>query len=251
MTGAARGEPSVRKAADVAAAALRRRIILGELREGESLPPEDELLASLGVSKPTLRQAIRILESESLVSVRRGPRGGTYVSVPRIQTAAGYAATVLDYRRATTSDLFEAAAALEGPCVAMLARSRTGAQLDRLRIAVDEEATAVGDPPRLLLLESDFHRLLIELAGNATLRVLCEMVRTVIDAATVKYLATTRPAVHGPAVTAGARTHRRVVDLIERRDAEAAEALWRKHIRETAVQVRGSGGADRVLDILG
>ena len=251
MTGAAHGEPSVRKAADVAAAALRRRIILGELREGESLPPEDELLAALGVSRPTLRQAIRILESESLVSVRRGPRGGTQVSVPRIQTAAGYAATVLEYRRATTSDLFEAAAALEGPCVAMLARSRTVAQLDRLRIAVDAEATAVNDPPRLLLLESDFHRLLIELAGNATLRVLCEMVRTVIDAATVKYLAATRPAVHGPAVTAGARTHRRVVDLIERRDADAAEALWRKHIRETAVQVRGSGAADRVLDILG
>ena len=65
-------EQSGRKAADVVAAALRRRIILGELQEGEALPPET---ADLGVSKPTLRQAIRILESESLVSVRRGSRG--------------------------------------------------------------------------------------------------------------------------------------------------------------------------------
>ena len=96
------------KAADVAAAALRRRIILGELQEGDALPHEDVLLDDLGVSKPTLRQAIRILESESLVTVRLGSRGGIHVSVPRIETAAGYAATVLEYRGTTTSDLFSA-----------------------------------------------------------------------------------------------------------------------------------------------
>ncbi|MBE1551938.1 DNA-binding FadR family transcriptional regulator [Mycobacterium sp. OAS707] len=236
------------KAADVVATALRRRIILGELEEGDSLPPESELLADLGVSKPTLRQAIRILESESLVSVRRGPRGGVHVSVPKVETAAGYAATVLEYRRATTADLFAAAAALEGPCVAMLARSHTVDQLQRLRAAVAAEAEAVGDPQRLLALENDFHRLLIECAGNATLRVLCEMVRVVIDAATSRYMSVTRPAVHGPALAAGARTHRRVVDLIERGDFAAAETLWRKHIRETAAQV--GGGAENLVDIL-
>lgn len=242
---------STRKAADVAATALRRQIILGRLKEGEALPPEEELLAELGVSKPTLRQAIRILESESLVSVRRGPRGGIHVSVPRIETAAGYAATVLEYRRATTADLFEAAAALEGPCVAMLARSRTSEQVATLRAAVAAEGEAVDDPRRLLALENDLHRLLVEYAGNSTLRVLCEMVRVVIDAATHRYVTSTRPAEHGPAVAAGARAHRRVVDLIERGDAEAAETLWRRHIRETANQVRRGGGAERVLDILG
>ena len=244
-------EQSGRKAADVAAAALRRKIILGELQEGEAFPPETELLADLGVSKPTLRQAIRILESESLVTVRRGSRGGIHVSVPRIETAAGYAATVLEYRRATTADLFGAAAALEGPCVALLARSHSADHLERLRSAVAAEAEASDDPARLLVLESDFHRLLIECAGNATLRVLCEMVRVVIDAATRRYMSVTRPAVHGPAVAAGARTHRRVVDLIERGDAEAAESLWRRHIRETAAQVRGGGDAEQVLDVLG
>ena len=154
-------EQSGRKAADIAAAALRRKIILGELQEGEAFPPETELLADLGVSKPTLRQAIRILESESLVTVRRGSRGGIHVSVPRIETAAGYAATVLEYRRATTADLFGAAAALEGPCVALLARSHSADHLERLRAAVAAEAEASDDPARLLVLESDFHRLLI------------------------------------------------------------------------------------------
>lgn len=239
------------KAADVAAAALRRKIILGELGEGASFPRESELLAELGVSKPTLRQAIRILESESLVTVRRGAHGGIHVSVPRVETAAGYAATVLAYRQASTADLFEAAAALEGPCIAMLARSRTADQLRRLREAVQAEAASIDDPQRLVLLESDFHRLLIECAGNSTLRVLCEMVRVVIDEATSRYMSATRRSEHGPAVAAGARTHRRVVDLIDRRDAAAAETLWRKHIRETAAQVRGGSAAEQVVDIRG
>lgn len=251
MTERARAHPSGRKAADVVAAALRRRVILGELREGDLLPPDETLLAELRVSKPTLRQAIRILESESLVTVRRGPRGGVRVSVPRVETAAGYVATVLGYRRATTSDLFEAAAALEGPWAAMVARSRTADQLRRLRAAVASEAEAAADAQQLLARENDFHRLLIECTGNGTLMVLCEMVRVVIDEVTARYLAATRPEVHEPMLAVGTRTHGRVVDLIERRDAEAAEALWRRHIRDTAASIGRIGGAERVVDVLG
>ncbi len=59
---------AVPKAAEVVVGTLRRRIILGLLAEGDVLPSEDDLLVELGVSKPTLRQAIRILESESLVT---------------------------------------------------------------------------------------------------------------------------------------------------------------------------------------
>jgi len=72
MTEPAGRRTAVPKAAEVAVAALRRRIILGRLGEGDVLPSEDDLMAELGVSKPTLRQAIRILESESLVTVRSG-----------------------------------------------------------------------------------------------------------------------------------------------------------------------------------
>lgn len=242
--------PTVPKAAEVAVAALRRRIILGLLAEGDALPSEENLLVELGVSRPTLRQAIRILESESLVTVRRGAHGGIQVSVPRVETAAGYAATVLEFRGATTADLFEAAVALEGPCAAMLARRRTPAQLEQLRTAAAAD-TAITDAHLLLERENDFHRMVIEFAGNATLQVLCAIVREIIDAATSRYLIRTRPDVHGPAVAAGSRVHRRFVGLIESRDAEAAQSLWSKHIRATAARVRDAGGADRVIDIFG
>jgi len=132
----------------------------------------------------------------------------------------------------------------------MLARTRTPSQLDRLRAAATAELS-VSDSQLLLQRENDFHRMVIEFAGNATLRALCAMVREIIDAATSRYVARTRPEVHGPAVAAGARVHSRFVDLVEGRAAEAAEALWRKHIRATAVRIRDAGGVERIVDVFG
>ena len=73
----------VPKAASLVAASLRRRIVLGDLGEGDALPNETELMRFYEVSRPTLREALRILETESLISVKRGARGGARVVRPR------------------------------------------------------------------------------------------------------------------------------------------------------------------------
>ena len=66
----------VPKTAELVATQLRNQIVRGDLREGDALPPEAALMAQFGVSRPTLREAFRVLESEALISVRRGARGG-------------------------------------------------------------------------------------------------------------------------------------------------------------------------------
>jgi DNA-binding FadR family transcriptional regulator len=240
------------RAATVIAGQLRRLIIRGELAEGEVLPSESELLEQFGVSRPTLREAIRVLESESLVVVKRGSRGGIEVSVPRVETAAHYAGLVLEYRHATTADVFAAAAAIEAPCVAILARTRTADDLKRLRASVDGERTARDNPRRLLEHQNEFHRMVIDMAGNQTLRVLSDVVRHIIEIATQRYV--TDPALggpeKGPAASTATRTHGKLVDLIAAKDAAAAEALWRKHILETSARLRAAGVADSVLDLL-
>src|SRR5437667_12177500 len=68
--------PDLQKAAEVIAEHLRRDIATGALREGDALPPEGELLSHFGVSRPTLRSALRILEAESLLTITRGKEGG-------------------------------------------------------------------------------------------------------------------------------------------------------------------------------
>jgi DNA-binding FadR family transcriptional regulator len=242
----------VDRAAVVIARQLRRRIIRGELREGDGLPTETELLSQFRVSRPTLREAIRVLESESLVVVKRGSRGGIEVSVPRVEKAAHYAGLLLEYRQATTADVFVAAAAIEGPCVAMLARHRTAQDLKILRAAVDSERGVDEDEVDLLEHQNDFHRLLIDLAANQTLMVLSDVLRHIIEVATRRYVSDSalRGSDRSSAARKATRTHQKVVDLIAEKDASGAETLWRKHILATSTQLRASGIADSVVDLL-
>src|ERR1700728_931907 len=109
------------KMADRVATVLRRMFIRGEITEGTMLPPEAELMERFGVSRPTLREAIRVLESESLITVRRGAKGGARVRPPDREVAARYAAFTLEYRGATVRDVYDARTALEVPSVGKLA----------------------------------------------------------------------------------------------------------------------------------
>src|ERR1700727_1111947 len=129
----------VPKAAELVAAALRRQIISGELAEGDALPPESALMTQFGVSRPTLREAFRVLESENLITIRRGARGGARVHPPGREVAARYAAFTLEDRGVTLRDVYDARPALEGPSVGKLALDPTPNDLAALADALDRQ----------------------------------------------------------------------------------------------------------------
>jgi GntR family transcriptional regulator, transcriptional repressor for pyruvate dehydrogenase complex len=85
------------------AARIRGQIVRGELKEGDRLPSEIELMERFGVSRPTLREAFRILEAEDLISVKRGSRGGARVTQPSLSVAARYVGLLLQLQGATTA----------------------------------------------------------------------------------------------------------------------------------------------------
>src|SRR5438105_15059508 len=145
----------VPKTAELVAAHLRRQIVRGDLKEGDALPPETVLMEQFGVSRPTLREAFRVLESEALITVRRGSRGGARVHVPNGDVAARYAGLVLQYRGATLADVLEARLIVEPPCAAQLAARRTAADLRRLRAAADEADAVIDDPLRSIELQQE------------------------------------------------------------------------------------------------
>jgi GntR family transcriptional repressor for pyruvate dehydrogenase complex len=82
-----------------------RETILRDLSDGKPLGSEDELVVRFGVSRPTLRQAIRMLQAEGLVTVRRGLHGGMFVRVPTTDTVARSMSALLRHRGATFADL--------------------------------------------------------------------------------------------------------------------------------------------------
>jgi DNA-binding FadR family transcriptional regulator len=245
-------EVRVPKTAELVAAHLRRRIVRGELKEGDALPPETALMEQFGVSRPTLREAFRVLESEGLISVRRGARGGARVHVPNGDVAARYAALVLEYRGATLADVYQARSIIEPHCARLLAQRRTQADLKVLWRAAEEGEAALDDPNRLIRIHTEFHALLVDLAGNETLKVLTGMLRHIVDLANWSRVAedlgtpSVRRATHK-----GARAHRRVVEFIEAKDPDEAEAMWRKHLVEADQYLLDAPNAKTVIDLLG
>jgi len=225
----------VPKAAELVASSLRRQIISGELREGDALPSEAALMKQFKVSRPTLREAYRILESESLIHVRRGARGGAMVQLPNGDVAARYAGYVLEYRGTTMSDVYLARAELEPPLARMMAARATKRDLKRLQAVLDAGDAATGDPELFVQRDIDFHLAVAQFAGNETMRVMLDMLYHIVMTARRRYVAEGK-AEGGERLLAEhravQRTHQRLLDLVKDGDVEGAQTWWRRHLDE-------------------
>lgn len=241
----------VPKMAELVARNLRRQIVRGELAEGDALPSEAALMQQFGVSRPTLREAFRVLESESLITVRRGAHGGARVHVPNGDVAARYAALVLEHRAASLRDVYEARSVLEPACVASLARTRTRADLAVLRDALESSREVSNDHVRQMQEQSRFHGLLVEMTGNQTMILLSGMLRYIVDVANIDQARNDVGTPTGErAMRKGFRAHERLVDLLEAREGAAAEQLWRKHLMEADEYLLDGTSALTVLDLV-
>jgi len=257
LTGTGHGRPfgqriRVPKTAELVAAELRRKIVRGELAEGDALPSEAALMAEFAVSRPTLREAFRVLESESLISIRRGARGGARVQLPNGNVAASYAGLVLEYRGTTLQDLYDARTLIEAPCAALLAQRRTEEDLVRLRGEVARAERLMDDPQAFIRAHMEFHALVVELAGNETMAVLNGMVRHIIELANWSHVdldAGSQENVR--ANKRGFRAHVRLVELVTARQDTEAEALWRVHLQEAENYLLMNKSMTTVLDLLG
>ncbi len=243
-----RGHERVRvpKTAELVATQIRRQIIRGELQEGDALLPESELMREFGVSRPTLREAFRILESESLISVTRGSRGGARVHAPDIQTAARYAGLILQYGQVTLEDVQSARTIIEPPAARMLAERRDKASCDALRELIDQEKSATDDGPAFAELSTRFHELLMERAGNQTLALLVSMLHDIVERHAEWSL---HQYMSERSLKKSIRSQEKLIELIEAGEAEAAENHWRNHIHAAAAAILDKAGRKSVVEL--
>jgi DNA-binding FadR family transcriptional regulator len=243
----------VPKAAELLAARIRGQIIRSELKEGDALPAESELMERFGVSRPTLREAIRVLEMESLLRMRRGSRGGALVTAPDPQVAARAVGVLLQLRGVSLQDIYEARMMIEPMAARRIAEARDAtAAINDLRGRNDAARESIRDfrefPHRSWL----FHRGLVEATGNQTLTVLIQTIADIIELQlTRRYSRPMGPAEVEEQVRLNLKSVRaddKLIKLLESQDADGAEAYWTKHLTAAGATVLGDD-ADKVIDL--
>lgn len=210
---------------------VRRAIQLGRFGVGDKLPPERELSQQLGVSRTTVREAMRVLQGEGLVEVRRGRSGGAIVS--------GATPSRSEIRRLLRQRLAELEAVIDyrlivEPAAARLAaQRRTDEDLGALRDLVEEMsavATAARDsdtspPSRFFALDSRYHHRIAETTGNPML------VRAVDEARSALFAPV--GSVFGELHRDANALHEDILEAIVAQDEVAAERAMAAHVRTT------------------
>ncbi|WP_255360438.1 FadR/GntR family transcriptional regulator [Frankia sp. EI5c] len=222
---------------------LRRRIVRGELRAGETLPSEIHLMEQFKVSRPTLREAFRILEAESLIGVRRGSRGGAQVLEPDPAVAARHIGLLLQMQGTTIQDVYEARMVTEPACAGLLAKVRTEQDLtdlrdvvERLRTLVEAGFEQVPDLATWSRSTYRFHELIMQRCGNRTLAiqgaVLAEIVDTHLQGALARGLRGSASVPERFQKTL--RSYKKLIQLVETQNSAGAEKHWRRHMEVAA-----------------
>ena len=229
------------KTGELIATHLRRQIVRGELRPGETLPAESQLMEQYGVSRPTLREAFRILEAETLISVRRGSRGGARVVAPDVAVAGRYVGLLLQIQGATINDVYEARMISEPPCARLLALHRTDDDLAKLtqvvtelKAEVDAKKPFVPDPYVWSSLTYRFHELILEGCGNQTMAIQGAVLQDIV----ATHLRT-KIAIRDDNDTAERfdrviRSYTKLIQHVKAGNAAAAEKHWRSHMEVAA-----------------
>jgi DNA-binding FadR family transcriptional regulator len=221
--------------AEGVAATIRTRILSGELRDGDLMPKQDELLEEFRVSRPSLRAALRILEAEGLVTVRRGQVGGARVHPPRPEGLAYFLAMLLQSTSVELSDVAEALHQLEPICAQLCAESAKEDPeiVRRLRQAHENTALVVDSPEEFTRAARAFHAEIVACCPNETLRVSAGAIVAVWSAHEGAWAHTGSGAKGFPnrrLRAAGLEAHERVVEAIERGDGPLAAGLYGKHL---------------------
>lgn len=233
---------NVPKSCDVLAERLRRQIVDGAYPPGAALPTERELVAATGLSRGSVREALRILEAQGLVRTRPGRYGGTVVAKPSHEMLGSHIHSFAKVHAVPLHALVEARQALEPMIAYLAAKNRTAEDLAELQaISARLDAAAVDDVPRFLEENARWHSALAAASHNDLLRAFTASISTLMlevsrienfAAQDVRQLVT--------------NAHRRILQAIVAQDAETARRRSERdveaYVQHLAAALRTSAG---------
>ena len=245
--------PKRPKAAEVVAAELRRQIVTGRLKPGDKLHPENVLTTEFAISRPTLREALRLLESESLITISRGKHGGARVSSIDLSAAARQVGVFLQLERTTLQDVWLARTVIEPPAAALLAAQRNpDAFVDlEANIAAAREAAAQHDLIRYADLSAEFSLLITRHCGSKTIHLLASLIYDIIRRQHEHVTQRTSSKASVDALRQENIASRvKALALMRKGTPAAAERFWRAHLEHMRDLVMAAYKGPMTIDVL-
>jgi GntR family transcriptional repressor for pyruvate dehydrogenase complex len=234
------------RVAEIVASKLRDDILSGRLRAGDILPTQESLFQEFGVSPPALREAIHLLETDGLISVRRGNMGGAVVQLPSAERTAHMISMVLQTRAATPADVSGALLHLEPICAGMCAarEDRATEVVPQLQAEIDIQTANFGDVAQYVRNARRFHEVLVARCGNEPMILLIGSLELIWS--------THESQVWGDdmnekTMRAALRDHQRLLDAISEGNVARATKLAADHLT-AARRTTLAAGTDKTIE---
>ena len=240
------------KAAERVAAELRRQIASGRLRPGDKLLPESELQAKFDVSRPTMREALRLLEAESLITISRGKHGGAQVRDVDIGSVSRQVGVLLQLQGTALEDIWNARTLLEPAAAHLLASHPTPAALEALRLNLEQERQSFERDPILYAdLSASFSLLIARHCGNQTVYLLVSLLFDVIRRQHENIAKRTLGQARVLALRQRSiETREQALALMAERRAPEVQRLWAEHLLRMRDLVLEAYDGSVTIDIL-
>ncbi len=244
--------PKRPKAAEIVAAELRRQIVTGRLKPGDKLHPENVLQAEFSVSRPTLREALRILESESLITIIRGKHGGARVISMDLGSAARQVGVFLQKEGTTLQDVWLARTIIEPPAAALLAARRNLEAFTELAANIEAAREAAKhDLIRYADLSAEFSLLITRHCGSNTIHLLASLIYDIIrrQHEHVTEQTSTKSSVD-KLRQESIQSRVKALELMRKGTPAAAEKFWRAHLEHMRDLVLVAYKEPMTIDVL-
>jgi DNA-binding FadR family transcriptional regulator len=233
----------VRKAYEQVYDQLRELIMRGELGRGQRLPGEAALASEFGVSRGTVREALRLLAAQNLIRTAKGAGGGSFVTLPTADHISELLQANIrllnESREVSADEMLEARELLESFAARMAARRRSPANLEQLAACIIEDPEEFGSEQQHVC-NTAFHTGLLDAAGNTLLSIAAQPVFAILQT-------NMRRREMGPQTLERVNDdHRAILEAVRARDADEAEHRMREHLgmlRETYVRLWAPDGA--------
>lgn len=224
--------------------AIEDQILSGALRVGDALPAERDLATRLEVSRPAVREALRVLEAQGVVSSASGsgPRAGTFVNAMPAESLTHFLRLHIALSNFEFPEIVEARVILERSSVALAARDAAADRLAPVREALAAMDAAAGDREAFNDADTAFHVAIAEAGENRLVTTMTVAIRNALRAGILDAF---REVEDWPGLTDALQAeHRAILAAIEAGDTVRAEALTEAHIRDSYRRLPGLHAGD-------